>query len=186
MWHLFIKMYLQWSAVSEVFCSEEAPLPAVLGLSAESLCPHWPWSTLNLLVYYKRNVCNIFVNYSLYWNVTKRHIQSRPVIPRIVKPRVRLSHSRMMDPRLLDSDISASNRDLTRCKQSWEDTRIQANWRQIEFSRWKQGFWSAPVRYIIKLKARWWSSFSKTWKKMKKYIYNLQLLMRTCLKTMQI
>ena len=55
-------------------------------------------------------------------------------------------------------------------QQSWQDLRNQTYWRQIAISRWKRELRSAPVRNIFKLKSKWQSSVSKTWKKWKIYI----------------
>ena len=110
-------------------------------------------------------------------------IQSGPIIPQIVNLRFRLSCGGMMDPRLLDLFFKCLGIGLqipiTRCKRSWQEIRIQMKWRQIAFTHWKPGDITAkgirnaltrdaPQRNILEPKAKWRSSFSKTWKKMNK------------------
>ena len=90
-----------------------------------------------------------------------------------------------MDPWLLDSNVLGLQATISHWEQSWQNLRIQMNWGQIMISRWKRGLRSAPLGNILEQKTKWPSSSSKTWKKWK-YIINVQVLMGTCLETMQI
>ena len=76
----------------------------------------------------------------------------------------------MIDLRLLDSNVLALQTTISRCEQSWQDTRKQMKWRHIVIVCWKRGRCNgAPPREYLKLKTIWPSSSLKTWKKMKKY-----------------
>ena len=94
-------------------------------------------------------------------------IQWGPVIPQLVKSRVWLSRRAWWICGCLTQTSWGLQAFISRCKQSWQDLRIQTNWHQITISCWKRGLQSILMGNILELTTKWPSYFSKTWKNWK-------------------